>query len=499
VWRLVAYAVPFAAILGIVAGDALGPGAAWELAVASLSLALAGVASRSVPWRCCMLVAAVAVAGGTLERRALDGLASGAVVDAAAARADALVVGVAVDDPDGTRWSTHLLVRVASARVGTPHGPRDVREHRTVLAVATGDAAGRVAVLSAGDRVILQGWLRPLDGYDTRERWRHAVARLEVRELVDVTRDPDPLSAAAERARGFVLRGTDLLAPTERALVGGFLLGDTRDLPDDALEHFRASGLSHLLAVSGANVAFVLALVGPLLRRSSRGTRLVVTMATLLVFGAMTRWEPSVLRACAMAAIAVVAAHVGRPAQGVRVLALAATALLLVDPFLLRSVGFQLSCGASLGIALLAGPVERRLRGPQWLRASVGTTVAAQLGVAPVMLPVFGSIPLVALPANLLAVPLAGPLTTWGLTGGVLAGMLRSRAPGLAALLQLPTRVLAQALLGLADLAASTPVSLGVAQVAGIGAGALLVAGSVAAWRGSRRMLRERALVVPPR
>jgi competence protein ComEC len=213
----------------------------------------------------------------------------------------------------------------------------------------------------------------------------------------------------------------------------------------------------------------------------------------------MTRWEPSVLRACAMAAIAVVAAHVGRPAQGVRVLALAATALLLVDPFLLRSVGFQLSCGASLGIALLAGPVERRLRGPQWLRASVGTTVAAQLGVAPVMLPVFGSIPLVALPANLLAVPLAGPLTTWGLTGGVLAGMLRSRAPGLAALLQLPTRVLAQALLGLADLAASTPVSLGVAQVAGIGAGALLVAGSVAAWRGSRRMLRERALVVPPR
>jgi competence protein ComEC len=199
-----------------------------------------------------------------------------------------------------------------------------------------------------------------------------------------------------------------------------------------------------------------------------------------------------------MAAIAVLAAHVGRPARGIRVLALAASALLLVDPFLLRSIGFLLSCGASLGIALLAGPLARRLRGPAWLREALGTTLAAQVGVAPLLLPVFGTIPLVSLPANLLAVPLAGPLTTWGLTGGVAAGIVRPHAPRAAALLQLPTRVLSQALLGIADLAGSAPVPLDAGDVVAVVAGALIAGGAVLAWRARRRMLRERALVVPP-
>ena len=120
----------------------------------------------------------------------------------------------------------------------------------------------------------------------------------------------------------------------------------------------------------------------------------------------MTRWEPSVLRGdrdgrrsrCWPGTSGV------RP-PGVRVLVLAATALLLADPFLLHQVGFLLSCGASLGIALLARPITARLRGPLWMREVLGVTAAAQVGVAPVLIPVFGSMPLVALPANLVAVP----------------------------------------------------------------------------------------------
>jgi competence protein ComEC len=423
---------------------------------------------------------------------------SGAVVAAAAARADAVVRGSLVDDPEGTRWSTRVLLRVERARVRTAAGTRSVAEHRTVLVIAEGDAAVRTAVLAAGDRVVLRGWLRPLEGFDGRTRWRHAVARFDARDLLDAAPATVPLALAANEARTIVLRGTDGLAPSEAALVAGFLLGDTRDLPPEVLEQFRASGLSHLLAVSGANVAFVLALVGPLLGRSTRGLRLVVTGSVLVVFGAMTRWEPSVLRACVMAATAVAAAHVGRPSQGVRILSVAATALLLVDPFLLRSVGFLLSCGASLGITVLSGPLARRLPGPAWLRESIGTTVAAQIGVAPVLLAVFGSIPLVCVPANLLAVPLAGPLTTWGLTGGVAAGMLRSSAPALSAVLQLPTRVLAQALLGLAALASSVPASLDAVDVTVGAAAIVLAAATVVVRQKRRRMLRERALVVPP-
>ena len=71
----------------------------------------------------------------------------------------------------------------------------------------------------------------------------------------------------ANSARAAVLAGTNVLPATERALLAGFLLGDTRSLPDALVDDFRDAGLSHLLAVSGANVAFVLALAGPLLRR----------------------------------------------------------------------------------------------------------------------------------------------------------------------------------------------------------------------------------------
>ena len=180
----------------------------------------------------------------------------------------------------------------------------------------------------------------------------------------------------------------------------------------------------------------------------------------LVCFGTMTRWEPSVLRAITMAVVAMMAGALGRPTTGVRVLVLAAIGLLLVDPFLLHQVGFLLSCGASLGIALLARPITERLRGPLWMREVLGVTAAAQVGVAPVLIPVFGSMPLVALPANLLAVPLAAPLTMWGLLAGVFGGLARPLSPAIPRVLELPTVALLHALISVADLASRVPVAI---------------------------------------
>ena len=129
-----------------------------------------------------------------------------------------------------------------------------------------------------------------------------------------------------------------------------------------------------------------------------------------------------------MAGLAAVAQASGRPASGLRLLALATAGLVLVDPFLIWSVGFRLSVGASLGILLLAGPLTRRCPGPRWFAEALGVTSAAQIGVAPVAIPVFGSIPLAALPANLLVAPVVGPLMMWGLVAGLPAGLLGERA-----------------------------------------------------------------------
>jgi competence protein ComEC len=209
----------------------------------------------------------------------------------------------------------------------------------------------------------------------------------------------------------------------------------------------------------------------------------------------MTRWEPSVLRAIAMATVALLAGALGRPTTGLRVLLLAAIVLVLVDPFLVHQVGFLLSCGASLGIALFSKPITARLRGPAWMREVLGVTAAAQLGVAPVLIPVFGSMPLVALPANLVAVPLAAPLTMWGLVAGVVGGVARPLSPAIPRVLELPTVGLLHALISVADLAARVPVEVDRRAAWGlIAVGALL-----AAVHHTRRLRRDAGVPLPPR
>jgi competence protein ComEC len=383
------------------------------------------------------------LAGGSLTQRALDGAAHSALTGPIAARETVALRGALAEDPDGGPYWARVLLRVTRFDDGAPIG-------RTVLLSARGDAAVRIRLLEAGDRVTVTGWLEPLSGFDIRLRWRHAVGELHALDLVTFDPPGSPVLRVANALRDRVLRGSAHLPATERALVAGFLLGDTRALPPDVEEQFRAAGLTHLLAVSGANVAFVLALVAPVLRRLSLRSQLVGGLAVLTLFGTMTRWEPSVLRACVMAGCSMVGLYLGRPSLGVRTLALAALVLLLADPFLLHSVGFLLSVGASAGIVLLSARIGRHLRGPRWLRETLAITLAAQIGVAPVLIPVFGSIPLAAVPANLLAVPLAAPLTIWGLCSGVAGGVVEPYWPGLAAALQVPTRVLADLLLWIA-------------------------------------------------
>lgn len=486
------YVALAALVAGVLTGEHLGPGAGTGALAVVATCTLVGVLAQGRALRSATVAVAIAMAGVALTQRALDGVVDWPLAAAADRGADATIDATLVEDPDGTRFLTRVLARTGRARV--EHGRWRDTGGRTVLVVADGAAAQRLALLDAGDHVRLDGWFRPLEGYDERYRWRHAVARFDASTLLEFSPPTGVLWQIANPVRATVLRGTASLPATERALVAGFLLGDTRDLPQPVLERFRAAGLSHLLAVSGANVAFVLALVGPVLRRAPRNARVLFALGVLAVFGAMTRWEPSVLRACAMATCAVLAVHVGRPARALRTLALAAVVLLAIDPFLLHSVGFLLSCGASLGIALLAPPLAARLPGPTWLRESLATTTAAQIGVAPVLLPVFGSLPLVAVPANLLAVPLAAPLTTWGLASGAVGGVLERVVPGVAHAVQVPTRVLADGVIGIADAAGRIPITVDPPSAVAIAAVFVL---AFCARRG--RMLRRDAMVVPPR
>jgi len=417
-----------ALIAGILAGEHTGPAPATAtLVVGSVGL----VAAWFVDARGRLALAAIALVliGAAQTQRALDGQAHSGLSDAIARREQVTVAGVLADDPQSGRFDTDALVRVAVAGGG----------HRTLLAVATGDDALRLRVLEASDRVVLAGRLAPLhpDRFDGRARWRHAVGRLDGAQLLEL-RPATGVFRLANDVRALVLRGTAPLTPTPRALLAGFLLGDTRAVPDPVVADYRDSGLSHLLAVSGENVAFTLALFGPLLRRLGLGGRTLAAVAIVLLFATMTRFEPSVLRASALAIIALTASFVGRPASGVRALALAVIALLVLDPFLLHSVAFWLSCAASAGIALLSASLRARLPGPDWLRSPLAVSLAAQIGVTPVLLATFGKVPVVTPLANLLAAPAAEAVGVYGMLASAVGGIV----PPLAPVLQQPSAAL---------------------------------------------------------
>jgi len=163
------------------------------------------------------------------------------------------------------------------------------------------------------------------------------------------------------------------------------------------------------------------------LTRLRRWSRLTMTLLVLIWFATMTRLEPSVIRAVTMAGISASVLAIGGRFKAWQVLATTCVALLLIDPFLLWSVGWWLSVGGSSGLILLSSRIRsalecRGLKGREWVLNWVVPSLAAQLGVLPFIVLVFGWPSAMSIPCNLLAVPIAGVVMLIGIPMALGAG-----------------------------------------------------------------------------
>jgi competence protein ComEC len=335
---------------------------------------------------------------------------------------------------------------------------------------AHGRAARRLGSRAAGQRVWIDGQVAPRPPGDDLEARRHVVGIVTPDE-VESRPGAALWVAPVNRLRAVMLAGGRPLTDDQRSLYGGFILGDVDGQSPVVADDFRGSGLSHLLVVSGENVAFVVAVASPLLRRFGSIGRWAATLAVLMTFAAMTRFEPSVLRATAMAVIAVTAWSLGRRASGLRLVALAVTGLVLADPMLVGVAGFQLSVAASAGIVVAAAPLAEQLPLPGWLARPLAVTLAAQVAVSPILMAFYGGLPVATLPANLLAEPAAAVLMGWGTTVGALAGLVGGLP---AAVLQLPAGALVWWVETVARWGAAAPLG----QIGPVG----LALGTATAW-----------------
>ena len=255
------------------------------------------------------------------------------------------------------------------------------------------------------------------------------------------------LTGLASRVRSVIVARLRPETDRGRALLAGFLLGDTSHLQPRDTESMRQAGLSHFVAVSGSNVALFLGalflVAGPLGWNSVR--RAVIGVSGLAFFVLLVGPDPSVVRAATMAALVLVARPFGLRPDVWRVIGTGVGLLLLVAPELAFKLGFQLSVAATAGVVVGTGWfTEVR---PRWLGTSLGAACGAQLAVAPVLLLAIGEIPLWSPVANVVAAPLVVAAT--GLAGlGAVAGV--DALVGAAA-------VFARAVLGVAGLASDLP------------------------------------------
>ena len=230
-------------------------------------------------------------------------------------------------------------------------------------------------------------------------------------------------AAHAVRTR-FAEAARAVLPADQAAMLPALVLGDTSAVDPDTAAQFRTAGLTHLTAVSGANVTIVCGAV--LLTAGLVGPRVAVVVAAvaLVAFVVVVQPSASVLRAAVMGGIALVAVLVRRRRRPIPALSACVLLLVAVAPELAVDVGFALSVSATAAIVVIAPTWTRRLRDRGWplpLAAAVSVTGAAQLVTAPLIAGLSGSVSLVSVATNVAAELVIAPITVIGTAAATLA------------------------------------------------------------------------------
>lgn len=398
--------------------------------------------------------------------------------------------------------------------LGPLHGRATLLEHPRTRSFGTRIAAVRVR----GERVLLEassrvhwpataapgvvldvgGELVPLRPFDAYERLRGAHALWRASSIGDSGARRGGLLGVLDGVRARSERALTAGLPVpEGELARGMVLGQDGALDDQLRDDFRTSGLAHLVAASGANIALLAALVLALGALAGLGlsARLWLALAVVGAYVPLAGGGPSIQRAAIMGGAGLIAALAGRPASRWYALLLAASLTLVCNPRSAQDVGWQLSFAAVLALLALGPAIRGRLVTaglPHALADAVAVTAAATAGTGPLIALHFESLSLVSLPANVLAAPAVAPVMWLGTLAGVLGQVAPALAQPVAAVTALPLAYLTW----LAGRAAALPFAqVGVPSPGPVGALAAYAAAGLAAlaWRRLPRAARRGA------
>ena len=335
--------------------------------------------------------------------------------------------GVVRGYPNVRDTRTNLNLSVDTIEVGdgvqTVHGTVLVRAHR-------------YPEYHYGDRLRISGLLQTppeFEGFSYRDYLKRKgvyslVNHPQIEQLASDQGSPfwTAIFAVKERARDMIAR---LVPDPEASLLQGILLGIEGGIPTKLYDDFKATGTSHIIVISGANITIVAALFSQIFGRLLGKRRAYgFTMAGIALYVLLVGADAVVVRAGVMGALYVTARHLGRRATAYVSLFASAIFLTLVNPLALWDVGFQLSLASTLGLILFTPAIERlfergltRLISPERARQAVRilsdvlvVTLAAQILTTSLVVYYFGRLSLVAPLTNLLILPVQPPIMVLG-------------------------------------------------------------------------------------
>jgi len=367
--------------------------------------------------------------------------------------------------PDGTGpWS--LVVESTGS-------PRDGLQVATLVTPADAGQRIRVAatlprypVVIPGDLVMVEGAIRPRPDspYGAYLERVGAVGTMTSRTLTVKPAPDDPAHRleVLRRAAGDAL--TRVLPEPEAGLAAGILVGLRDRVDRDLAAAFTTAGVSHVVAISGWNIAIVAAAIAATTGRLGRRRRSIVTIVAIVAYVAFAGASASVVRAAIMAGVVLLARESGRAGRAAAALGWAATLLLIADPALIGDAGFQLSSLATAGLIAWATPLTEwigrsgRGRVPAWLAETLGVSLAAQAATLPIVLVSFGRLAVLSPLVNLVVVPLVAPAMAVGvaaLAGGALVAVGAPAVVG--AVIAAPGWVVLRILVTTVEIAARLP------------------------------------------
>jgi competence protein ComEC len=306
-------------------------------------------------------------------------------------------------------------------------------------------------IYDPGDRLAIKGKISPMAvrhnpgkiDLDSRYKSRGLMGRFYVEHGKDVTyieqTEEYRMARMASHIRRELKERFTRVLPAERASILLTLLfgGDYASIPASVIDAFSATGIIHILSVSGSHISLVFGFTCLLGRWTGLTEKMqcLLSMAFVCVYAMISGFVPPVIRASLMGLLSMGGLFFNRDRESLNLLGGAVMGMLFWEPLLLYDVSFQLSAGASAGILIFYSRMRRAITPvpwiPGWIKDSMALSTAAQVLTVPVVLYTFHSLPLYFIPANLLA----APFLDWAILAGLAGSMLCMIVPPMASLL----------------------------------------------------------------